>query len=338
MTSLSHQQQPTYIYSTGGGVASAVSTTPANTIGIIYAASGAGTPSLANVTSDNNNSGSSSNTSHIGEDGVHDITRVAQAATAYMQKMVGVDAMDDGQSIGPGLAGSVQNSSAGLSIQQSSGIVISSGNTHQQASNTRQSTTGRKKRRSADQTMANAPPMKRPRGRPKGSGAKKPSIAAAPSSLQDGPAAAVMVPQTKRRGRKPKAIMPKPPPLQSIFKSTGSSASSIPQQQGVGVAVGVAGASQGTVASYSIQPTAAASTIGGSGGGAHDRQIMANVSSVNVMIPAATPTIQVTQQQQHPDASNMLQTIGGKKKVRPKNSYLHVHVHVYSTIKRQIYA
>ena len=114
--------------------------------------------------------------------------------------------------------------------------------------------------------------------------------------------------------------MPKPPPLQSIFESTGGSSASSSIQQGVGVAMGVAGASQGTVVSYSVQPTATAVAIG-NGGGTRDQrqQIMANVSSVNVMVPAATPTFQVTQQQQQ-DASNVSQTVGGKKKVRDTKS------------------
>lgn len=131
--------------------------------------------------------------------------------------------------------------------------------------------------------------------------------------------------------------MPKPPPLQSIFESTNSSVTSIQQQQQPGV--GVASASQGSVVSYGVQPTAAAVGIGGVPGDQR-QQIMANVSSVNVMIPAATPTIQATQQQQQQqDASNMLQTIGGKKKVRQRTSIytcLHgtyVHMHIQCNIR-----
>ena len=207
----------------------------------------------------------------------------ASAATAIIQQVIGDAADDQKRSQGGVLIG------GGSGLQPS--IVLSSQDLsqlqHVQVPNVQNSRmklgTGRRKRKSTEQGPSTAPPTKRPRGRPKGSGVKKPSIAAAPTSLQAGPP--LLVPQ-KRRGRKPKTLIPKPPPLQKIVES----------------AAGSSGEQSGT-------------QVNSSGGsyGISNNQITANVSSVNVMIPAATPTVQVQ------DASAP-QVVGGKKKVRWSHS------------------
>ena len=218
----------------------------------------------------------------LGEDGVHSITVMTQAsasaATAIIQKVVG-DSMDD-QKLTPGSSGGVDGAGGRLPASQGSSTLPGVLPPPLLATNLPpQTSTRRRKRKSVGQTTPSAPPTKRPRGRPKGSGAKKPSIATAPSSLQD--VAVLSVPQ-KRRGRRPKMLMPKPPPLQKIVESNVPSGS-----QGNSLAV-----------NYGVQPSV----------GSND-QILANVSSVNVMIPAATPTMQVQD-------GSALQGAGGKKRVR----------------------
>lgn len=215
----------------------------------------------------------------IGEDGVHSITVMTQAsasaATAIIQKVVG-DSMDD-QKL-------TTDSSAGGHLPASQGSAALPGLLPPPlGTNLPQTSTGRRKRKSVEQTTPSTPPTKRPRGRPKGSGVKKPSIATAPSSLQD--VSIPLVPQ-KRRGRRPKMLMPKPPPLQKIVESNIPSGT-----QGNSLTIGV---------NYGVQPSV----------GSND-QILANVSSVNVMIPAATPTIQIQD-------GSALQGAGGKKKVIKK--------------------